>query len=163
MNPKQTKYSSRMRTPTFVVWGGGVYPTPTIPYPYPPPPDILLPGSDMGPEIPYPTLCEQIDRSLWKHYLPKTTVAGDNNADSNSARKFISRETNSHISNGMTYLNFQIATGLDFRVWKIHGHQCTLLSNIRMRQWFYNCSIQFRFTQVHSFVNRRLRCLNLQE
>ena len=163
MNPKQSIPVGCVRPLLWFGEGGYTLP-PRYPTPTPlPPPDILLPGSDMGPEIPYPTLCEQIDRSLWKHYLPKTTVAGDNNADSNSARKFISREPNSHISNGMTYLNFQIATGLDFRVWKIHGHQCTLLSNIRMRQWFYNCSIQFRFTQVHSFVNRRLRCLNLQE
>ena len=32
---------------------------------------------NMGPEIPYPP-CEQIDRQLWKHYLPATTVVSGN-------------------------------------------------------------------------------------
>ena len=33
----------------------------------------------MGPEIPYPSPCEQIDRHLWKHYLLATTVADSKN------------------------------------------------------------------------------------
>ena len=38
--------------------------------------DTLPPSRrNTGPEIPYPP-CEQIDRHLWKHYLPATTVAG---------------------------------------------------------------------------------------
>ena len=48
-----------------------------------------------------------------------------NNADSNITREFILRETtcNSHISNGMIYLKFQIAAGVDFNVSTMHGHQ----------------------------------------
>ena len=36
------------------------------------------PRRDLVPEIPTPRRCEQVDRRLWKHYLPATTVAGGN-------------------------------------------------------------------------------------
>ena len=46
--------------------------------------DTLPLWRSMAPEIPYPTpppptTGEQIDRHLWKHYLPATTVAGGKN------------------------------------------------------------------------------------
>ena len=47
-------------------------PCPQIPYP---------PPRDLAPEVPYPQPQphEQIDRRLWKHYLPATTIAGGKN------------------------------------------------------------------------------------
>ena len=73
-------------------------PYPQIPYPLdtlPPALDTLLPSGyptiqkwhrtrdqegTLTPEIPYPPAphCEQIDRHLWTHYLPATTVTGAN-------------------------------------------------------------------------------------
>ena len=62
------------------------YPQLFIPYPIldtlPPRNDMgprdQWPGRDLVPEIPDPPPCEQIDRHLWKHYLPATTVADSN-------------------------------------------------------------------------------------
>ena len=36
---------------------------------------------DLAAEIPYRTPGDQIDRRLWKHYLPATTVASGKNCD----------------------------------------------------------------------------------
>ena len=55
---------------------------------YPPPLDIpiprrdlvakLPPRKDMGPEVPTHPTPEKDVRHLWKHYLPTTSIAGDN-------------------------------------------------------------------------------------